>query len=68
VRHRGQVEEAGALRELGQGGRVQPGGGLPAMAISCGGPAFNLDAKFLTDKVRPRLVGMVRRIEASLGS
>ncbi|MFA6312063.1 MAG: IclR family transcriptional regulator [Sterolibacterium sp.] len=46
----------------------QPGGGLPAMAISCGGPAFNLDAKFLTDKVRPRLVDMVRRIEASLGS
>ena len=46
----------------------QPGGGLPAMAISCGGPAFKLEAKFLTDKVRPRLIEMVRRIEATLGS
>ena len=46
----------------------QPGGGLPAMAISCGGPAFKLEPKFLADKVRPRLVEMVQRIEASLGS
>jgi len=45
-----------------------PGGGLPAMAISCGGPAFKLEPKFLTDKVRPRLIEMVRRIETTLGS
>lgn len=45
----------------------QPGGGLPAMAISCGGPAFNLAPKFLMDEVRPRLIELVRRIEGSLG-
>lgn len=46
----------------------RPGGGMPAMAINCGGPAFNLSKEFLLDKVRPRLVDLVRRLEASLGS
>lgn len=46
----------------------RPGGGMPAMAINCGGPAFNLSKEFLLDEVRPRLVDLVRRLEASLGS
>ncbi len=44
------------------------GNDLPAMAVSCGGPAFNLSQKFLLNEVRPRLIDMVRRIEASVGS
>ena len=45
----------------------QPGGGLPVMAINCGGPSFNLSKDFLLGEVRPRLVDMVRRLENSLG-
>lgn len=45
----------------------QPGDGLPAMSISCGGPAFNLEPKFLLDEVRPKLIDLVRRIESALG-
>jgi DNA-binding IclR family transcriptional regulator len=44
------------------------GSDLPAMAVSCGGPAFNLSQKFLLNEVRPRLIDMVRRIEDSVGS
>ena len=44
------------------------GSDLPAMAVSCGGPAFNLSQKFLLNEVRPRLIDMVRRIEESVGS
>jgi DNA-binding IclR family transcriptional regulator len=44
----------------------QPGGNLPPMAINCGGPSFNLPKEFLLGDVRPRLVEMVRRLEASL--
>jgi DNA-binding IclR family transcriptional regulator len=44
------------------------GSDLPAMAVSCGGPAFHLSQKFLLSEVRPRLIGMVRRIEDSVGS
>ena len=40
----------------------QPGGGLPAMAVNCGGLAFGLSRSFLLDEVRPRLAGMVRRL------
>jgi DNA-binding IclR family transcriptional regulator len=44
----------------------QPGGGLPPMAINCGGPSFNLSKDFLLNEVRPRLIDMVTRLEASL--
>ena len=43
-----------------------PGGGLPAMAINCGGPSFNLSPDYLLQEVRPRLVDMVARIETAL--
>lgn len=45
----------------------QPGGSLPVMAISCGGPAFNLPKEFLLNEVRPRLIELVRKLESSLG-
>lgn len=44
----------------------QPGGGLPPMAINCGGPSFNLSKDFLLNEVRPRLIEMVSRLETSL--
>ena len=44
----------------------QPGGGLPPMAINCGGPSFNLSQDFLLNEVRPRLIDTVTRLEASL--
>ena len=44
----------------------QPGGGLPPMVINCGGPSFNLSPDFLLTEVRPRLIGMVTRIETAL--
>jgi DNA-binding IclR family transcriptional regulator len=44
----------------------QPGGGLPPMAINCGGPSFNLSKEFLLNEVRPRLLEMVTRLETSL--
>ncbi len=43
-----------------------PGGGLPPMAINCGGPSFNLSKDYLLNEVRPRLIDMVTRLEASL--
>lgn len=46
---------------------LRPGGGLPPMAINCGGPAFSLSREFLLEDVRPRLVMMARRLEESLG-
>jgi DNA-binding IclR family transcriptional regulator len=44
-----------------------PGGGLPPMAINCGAPAFKVSADYLLNEVRPRLIDLVRRIEAALG-
>jgi DNA-binding IclR family transcriptional regulator len=44
----------------------EPGGGLPPMAISCGGPASSLSRNFLLNEVRPRLIELTRRIEATL--
>jgi DNA-binding IclR family transcriptional regulator len=44
----------------------EPGGGLPPMAISCGGPASSLSREFLLREVRPRLVALTQRIEATL--
>lgn len=42
------------------------GGGLPPMAISCGGPASSLSKDFLLREVRPRLVDLTARLEAAL--
>jgi len=39
-----------------------PGGGMPLMAINCGGPAFQLAPEFLLGEVRPRLLDLVRRL------
>ncbi len=44
----------------------QPGGGLPPMAISCGGAASGLPKDFLLAKVRPRLIELTQRLEAAL--
>lgn len=44
-----------------------PGEGLPPMSINCGGPSFKLAPEFLLNEVRPRLVEMVRLLEARLG-
>lgn len=46
---------------------LRPGGGLPPMAISCGGPAFTLTPEFLLGEARPRLIALVRQLEGSLG-
>ena len=46
---------------------VRPGGGLPPMAINCGGPAFTLSREFLLGEVRPKLIEMVRQLETALG-
>jgi DNA-binding IclR family transcriptional regulator len=46
----------------------RPGGGLPTMALNCGGPSFNLSRPFLMDEVRPRLSSVVRRLEEALGN
>lgn len=43
-----------------------PGGGLPPMAISCGGPASSLSKDFLLGEVRPRLIDLTQRLEATL--
>jgi len=46
---------------------VRAGFGLPPMAINCGGAAFNLGPERLLEEVRPRMIALVRRLEASLG-
>jgi DNA-binding IclR family transcriptional regulator len=43
------------------------GGGLPAMALNCGGPSFSLPRAFLLGEVRPRLASVIRRLEESAG-
>jgi DNA-binding IclR family transcriptional regulator len=45
---------------------LHPGGGLPPMAISVGGPASSLGRERLLKEVRPRLLDMTRRLEAAL--
>jgi DNA-binding IclR family transcriptional regulator len=47
---------------------VRPGGNLPPMAISCGGPAYDVSPEFLLDEVRPKLIELVRSLEVSLGT
>lgn len=44
----------------------QPGGGLPPMVISCGGPASSLSKDRLLRDVRPRLIALTQRLEATL--
>lgn len=44
----------------------QPGGGLPAMVISCGGPSNSTTQDLLLNEVRPRLIEVVARIETAL--
>lgn len=43
-----------------------PGGGLPPMALSCGGPATSLTKEFLLQEVRPRLIELTTRLEVAL--
>ena len=44
---------------------IDPGHGMPRMAINCGGPAFQLSPQFLLEQARPRLLAMVRRLQQS---
>jgi DNA-binding IclR family transcriptional regulator len=50
----------------GIGRAFQPGGGLPPMAISCVGPASRLSQSFLLKEVRPRLIELTQRLEATM--
>ena len=43
---------------------IDPGGGMPLMAINCGGPAFQLSPDFLMQEVRPRLVALASQLES----
>jgi DNA-binding IclR family transcriptional regulator len=43
----------------------RPVSGNSAMAINCGGPSVDLPQEFLLDQVRPRLIELARRLEAS---
>ena len=71
-----QYREQGCCSSIGDWQRdvnaiavaVNMGGGLPPMAINCGGPAILLPPEFLMDEVRPQLIDVVRRLEESLGS
>lgn len=42
----------------------RPGNGMPIMSINCGGPAFNLSPEFLLEKVRPKLLVLVQRLQS----
>lgn len=42
----------------------RPSDGTPIMAFNCGGPSFLVDQKRLVDDIAPRLVDLVRRLEA----
>src|SRR5690606_22942442 len=44
-----------------------PGNGLPAMAITCGAPAFKVTPEYLLNDVRPLLLELVRKVEEGLG-
>lgn len=41
--------------------------GGPLMVVSCGGPGVNLSPAFLMDKARPRLLTLVRKLQATGG-
>jgi hypothetical protein len=38
------------------------------MAVNCGGPAFTLKREFLLQVARPKLIALVRQLEAMLGT
>lgn len=40
---------------------------FPIMAISCGGPSFNLSERFLLDEARPRLLELVGKLKETVG-
>jgi len=46
---------------------IRPGGGTPTLAISVGGPAFQLAPRFLLDEARPRLIELIGRLKVTLG-
>jgi DNA-binding IclR family transcriptional regulator len=50
----------------GIGRAFQPGGGLPPMAISCVGPSSRVSRGFLLKEVRPRLIELIQRLEATM--
>jgi hypothetical protein len=43
----------------------RPVSGNSAMAINCGGPSTTLSREFLLNDVRPRLLELAQRLEAS---
>jgi DNA-binding IclR family transcriptional regulator len=46
---------------------LKPPDGSPMLALNCGGPAFLYDRKRLVNDLGPRLVNLVRNIEAAVG-
>jgi DNA-binding IclR family transcriptional regulator len=46
---------------------LTPGDGSPILAFNCGGPSFLLPRERLESEVGPRLVNLVRNVEAALG-
>ncbi len=46
---------------------LKPPDGSPVLALNCGGPAFLYDRKRLVSELGPRLVNLVRNVEAALG-
>ncbi|MFC0219046.1 DNA-binding IclR family transcriptional regulator [Pseudochelatococcus lubricantis] len=46
----------------------RPGGGLPPMAINCGGPTILVPREFLLSEVRPRLIEVARNLEGVMGA
>jgi DNA-binding IclR family transcriptional regulator len=46
---------------------LTPSDGSPILAFNCGGPSFLLPRERLESEVGPRLVNLVRNVEAALG-
>jgi DNA-binding IclR family transcriptional regulator len=46
---------------------LKPPDGSPILALNCGGPAFLYDRKRLVNDFGPRLVNLVRNVEAAIG-
>ncbi len=46
---------------------LKPPDGSPILALNCGGPAFLYDRKRLVNDLGPRLVNLVRNVEAAIG-
>jgi DNA-binding IclR family transcriptional regulator len=45
----------------------RPGGGLPPMAVNCGGPTTMVTADFLMREVRPKLIALAASLEGVMG-